>query len=151
VRAYCGPACAQVKVIALTRHNDAGFVRRLLDAGAAGYVLKQSPSTELIRAIRSVAGGERYVDGSIRMAATLLVDTRDQLALPSTDAELSPEEENVLRLIAFAHSNQEIATILSLEPSQVLRLRATAMAKAGLLGRGAIVRYAEARGWLNRS
>jgi CheY-like chemotaxis protein len=59
-------SCPGVKVIALTRHHDSSFVRRLLEAGAAGYVLKQSASTELMRAIRAVAAGERYIDHAMR-------------------------------------------------------------------------------------
>ena len=62
-------ACPQVKVIALTRHDDGGFVRKLLEAGATGYVLKQSALSELTRAVRAVAAGQQFVDASIRGAA----------------------------------------------------------------------------------
>ena len=63
-------ACPQVKVIALTRHDDGGFVRKLLEAGATGYVLKQSALSELTRAVRAVAAGQQFVDASIRGAVT---------------------------------------------------------------------------------
>ena len=55
-----------VRIIALTRHTDGSFVRRMLDAGAKGYVLKQSAGTELTRAVRAVAAGDHYIDGSVR-------------------------------------------------------------------------------------
>ena len=60
--------CPRVRLITVSRHDDGSFVQRLLDAGASGYVLKQSASTELMRGIRSVAAGERYLDRSVRRA-----------------------------------------------------------------------------------
>ena len=54
--------CPQVKVLTLSRHADDGYVRALLGAGARGYVLKQSASSELIHAIRVVAAGDNYID-----------------------------------------------------------------------------------------
>jgi DNA-binding CsgD family transcriptional regulator len=57
----------------------------------------------------------------------------------------------MLRLIALGHSHQQIATRLSLDVARVLAVRETATSKAGLSGRAAIVRYAETRGWLQRS
>ena len=61
------------------------------------------------------------------------------------------EEEQVLRLIALGHTHQEIATKLSLDVARVLAIRAAATSKIGVSSRGAIVRYAETRGWLQRS
>lgn len=143
-------ACPRVKVIALTRHDDGSFVRRLLEAGAAGYVLKQSASTELTRAIRAVAAGERYVDSAIRGASA--VPPPSALAASATNAaELTTDEEQVLRLIALGHSHSEIATRLALDVARVLAIRATAASKTGASSRVAIVRYADARGWLRRS
>ena len=138
--------CPQVRVIALTRHNDGSFVRRLFDAGAAGYVLKQSPAAELMRGIRAVASGEQYVDGAIRSAPVL------PLAEPPTGpvADLTVEEERVLALIGLGHSQENVAHLLSIELAQVAAIRAVAMSKAGLSTRAAIVRYAQGRGWLER-
>jgi DNA-binding NarL/FixJ family response regulator len=143
-------SCPRVKVIALTRHNDRSFVRRLLEAGAAGYVLKQSASTELTRAIRTVAAGERYIDSAIRGASA--VPPASALPAPATNgAELTTDEEQVLRFIALGHSHQEIARKLSLDIARVPAIRAAATSKTGVSRRVAIVRYAETRGWLQRS
>ena len=142
-------SCPSVKVIALTRHDDASFLRRLLEAGAAGYVRKQSPSTELTRAIRAVAADERYIDSAIRGASA--VPPPWPPAAPATNAELTAAEEEVLRLIALGHSHQEIATRLSLDVARVLAIRGAATSKTGASSRVAIVRYAETRGWLQRS
>lgn len=58
-------ACPQVRVLALTRHEDPGFIAEMLKAGAKGYVLKQSASGELIRAVRAVAAGQCYLDPAV--------------------------------------------------------------------------------------
>jgi DNA-binding NarL/FixJ family response regulator len=140
-------SCPRVKVIALTRYDDASFVRRLLEAGAAGYVRKQSASTELTRAIRAVAAGGRYIDGGIRGTSAV-----PSWSAPATSvAELTPDEEQLLRLIALGHSHPEIATRLSMDVERVLAIRAAATSKTGVSTRVAIVRYAETRGWLQHS
>jgi two-component system, NarL family, response regulator NreC len=139
-------SCPHVRVIALTRHHDGSFVRRLLDAGAAGYVLKQSSSTELTRAIRAVAAGQRYVDSGIRVLSAVAPPPP---AAPAANVpELTTDEEQVLRLMALGHSHQEIATGLSVDVARVFAIRDAATSKTGASSRLAIARYAEARGWL---
>jgi DNA-binding NarL/FixJ family response regulator len=64
--------CPEVRVLTLTRHADDAYLRKLLKAGASGYLLKKSASGELVRAIRSVAAGEIYLDPS--MAGQVLSD-----------------------------------------------------------------------------
>jgi two-component system, NarL family, response regulator NreC len=142
-------ACPQVKVIALTRHDDAGFVRKLLEAGATGYVLKQSALSELMQAVRAVAAGQQFVDASIRGAVPPSPSdpSRPEPAAAPEDA-LSSQEQSVLRLIAAAYTSQEIATSLSIDMTEVLATRSAAMAKAGLATLTDVVRYAQARGWL---
>jgi len=140
-------ACPQVKVIALTRHDDGGFVRKLLEAGATGYVLKQSALSELTRAVRAVAAGQQFVDASILGAVTPSPsDPAEPPAAP--EAALSSQEQTVLRLVAAAYTLQEIATSLSIDLAEVLATRAAAMTKAGLATRTDVVRYAQACGWL---
>jgi DNA-binding NarL/FixJ family response regulator len=75
--------CPGARIIAVTRHTDAVFVTRMLRAGAAGYVLKQSPSAELLRAMRAVADGEQYVDAALRVTHAADV--------PRTTAPSSPD------------------------------------------------------------
>src|SRR5436190_13032546 len=57
--------CPDVKVLILTRHKDDGYLQQLLRAGASGYVLKQSPSAELLHAIRAIAAGGKYLDPAV--------------------------------------------------------------------------------------
>jgi DNA-binding NarL/FixJ family response regulator len=142
-------ACPQVKVIALTRHDEAGFVRRMLDAGAMGYVLKQSALSEVTRAVRAVAAGRQFVDASIRGAISPSPAEAAHAARPAApEVPLSLQEQTVLRLVASAHTYQEIAASLSIDMAQVLATRMSAMTKAGLATRTDVVRYAHARGWL---
>jgi DNA-binding NarL/FixJ family response regulator len=144
-------ACPQVKVIALTRHDDAGFVRKLLEAGATGYVLKQSALSELMRAVRAVAAGQQFVDASIRCAVPPSPSDSaraEPAAAPEAEVVLSSQEQSVLRLVAAAYTSQEIAASLSIDMTEVLATRSVAMAKAGLATRTDVVRYAQARGWL---
>jgi DNA-binding NarL/FixJ family response regulator len=141
-------ACPEVKVIALTRHDDAGFVRKLLEAGAMGYVLKQSALSELTRAVRAVAAGQQFVDASIRGAVPSSPDPAPAEPSAAPEVPLSSQEQTVLRLVAAAYSYQEIAASLSMDLTEVLATRSVAMAKAGLATRTDVVHYAQARGWL---
>ena len=138
--------CPQVRMIALSRHDDASIVRRLLEAGASGYVLKQSASTQLTSGIRAVAAGEQYLDAAIRLTPNPAVGVPRRAF--TARAELTVEEERVLGMIASGHSHAETANLLSIELVKVLTIREAAMSKAGLTTRGEIVRFAQERGWL---
>jgi len=144
--------CPKVKVLALTMHEERGYVSRVLRAGAGGYALKRSASSELVRAIRAVVAGERYVDPSL--AGTLLAEfagrpgrTRDA-EKKGLAAGLTVRETEVLRLLALGHSNKEIASSLSISVKTVETHRSTGMSRLGLTSRAALVRFALAEGWL---
>jgi DNA-binding NarL/FixJ family response regulator len=140
--------CPAVKVIAVTRHGEPGFVSAMLEAGATGYVLKQSRSDELIRAVRAVAAGNRYLDPTLTRAGRALPDAG--LRPPSDQHDevqvLNETEERVLRLVAGSHSNQEIAQQLSITTEDVSTIKSDAMHKAGLATRVQVVAYVRARG-----
>jgi DNA-binding NarL/FixJ family response regulator len=140
--------CPDIKVLALSVHEDTGYLRALLEAGASGYVLKRSAADTLIQAIRMVAADGVYLDPAIagKVVGTLLgksVTVGDPAA-----AELSERETDVVRLIAHGYSNKEIAAQLNLSVKTVETYKARAMEKIGLDSRVAIVRYALQRGWL---
>jgi len=138
--------CPEVKVLALTMHDDRAHFNRMIEAGAAGYFLKQSPSTELLRAIRLVASGTTYVDPLL--AGPILAGTpRLKRAIPSGEV-LSPREEEVLRLTAWGHSNKSIGKTLDISPRTVETYRSRIAEKMGLRTRPEIVRYAVTQGWL---
>jgi DNA-binding NarL/FixJ family response regulator len=140
--------CPDIKVLALSVHEDTGYLRKLLEAGASGYVLKRSAADTLIQAIRMVAAGGVYLDPAIagKVVGSLL--GKPVVVGDPTAAELSERETDVVRLIAQGYSNKEIATLLNLSVKTVETYKARAMEKIGLDSRVAIVRYALQRGWL---
>lgn len=143
----CSP---ETRVLALTRHADHAYMRRLMQAGATGYVLKKSAADALINAIRVVAKGGTYLEPSLASGvleralgivnATKARQDRDFLSL---------REEEVLRLVAWGRSNKEIAAQLALSIKTVESYKAAATEKLQLHSRSGIVRYALSRGWLS--
>lgn len=140
--------CPKVKVVTLTRHADAGYVRQMLAAGVSGYVLKQSPPSELLRAIRTVGGGARYVDPAI---VRLTGEPPPAPAMHEPKVALSPREIEVLRLISWGYTNKEIASKLNLSVKTVEAHKANGMRKLGMRGRIDVVRYALLHGWLHEA
>lgn len=140
--------CPQVRVLALTRHADYGYLTEMLRAGASGYVLKQSPSADLLSALRAVASGQNYLDPAVtaKLVSGYAGRRPDAGAVPKED--VTEREEEVLRLIARGHSNKEIAARLSVSVKTVEAHKANAMRKLGLSDRSDIVNYAIFRGWM---
>lgn len=130
-------------VVALTRHDDEAFVPEVLNAGASAYVLKQSPSEELVRAIRVAASGGRYLDPALASVEEPRDPRRRATTPRATDREIE-----VLRMIALGHSNKEIAARLAISVKTVEVHKANAMRKLALRGRTDVVRYAVLNGWL---
>jgi DNA-binding NarL/FixJ family response regulator len=137
-----------VAIVALTRHDEETYLEECLRAGAAAYVLKQSPPKAFVQAIRAVAAGGVYVDPAVtpRVADGLFGGA----AIPDGDLRrtLSERETEVLRLLAIGHSNKETAAQLKLSVKTVEVHRGNAMKKLGLNGRVDIVRYGVLQGWL---
>ncbi|MDB6033708.1 MAG: DNA-binding response regulator, partial [Verrucomicrobiales bacterium] len=130
------------KVLALTVHEDRSYLRELLDAGAAAYILKRSAADELIRAIRMVAGGDLYLDPSLagKVVASLVGKTTS--GPNGNRSELSDRETDVVRLIAQGYSNKEIAAKLNVSIKSVETYKTRSMEKLGLRSRTDFVRFA---------
>ncbi len=139
--------CPEVSVVALTMHDDRVHLYRMLEVGAAGYVLKRSAPAELIRAIRTVAAGRTYVDPSLA-GVVLQRNAHGRGAAPSPET-LSPREEEVLRLVAWGYSNKAIGKKLGISPRTVETYRSRVAEKLGIQSRDEVVRYAVSRGWLS--
>jgi len=139
--------CPEVKIIALTVHEDRAYVYPVLDAGARGYLLKRSAAEELLRAIRAVNQGAIYLDPAIAERASM---SAPELALVGDNegGELSRREEDVLKLVAQGFSNKQIAGELEVSVKSVETYKARASEKKGLHSRADIVRYGITRGWL---
>lgn len=142
--------CPEVKIVALTRHKDDGYLQQLLRAGASGYVLKQSPPAELLHAIRAISVGGKYLDPSV--AGKVMGTFSDSSFFRrESGANLTDRETEVLRLIAWGHSNKEIAAQLDLSVKTVEVHKANAMKKLGMRSRIDIVRYSVLQGWLEET
>ena len=137
-----------IKVLPVTRHADGGYLEQLLRAGARGYVLKQSGSEELVRAIRAVAGGHSYLDPAMTEQVVGVVSHSSTYAAHHWGTNLSNQEEKVLRLIAWGALSRQIAARLGISIKTVESHKANAMSKLGMTDRLDIVRYAVLRRWL---
>lgn len=143
--------CPCVHVLTLTRHNDDGFLKQLLAAGASGYALKLGSGDDLMHAIRAVSAGGTYIDPAIAGKLVSSAARSINKTGPTPRADLTDREEEVLRMIAWGHSNKEIASHLNLSVKTIEAHKANAMQKLNMKGRIDIVRYAVLRGWLETS
>ena len=135
--------CPDVKVIILSMHSTSEFVRRALQAGAKGYLLKESVGKEVILAVRRVANGQRYL--SQRIADTLIEDVADwsggSPGVSPLDL-LSQREAEVLQLLVEGHSGMEIADALGISPKTVDTYRSRLMEKLNVDNLPALVQFA---------
>ena len=138
----------EIKVVILTRHTDEAYLQELLRAGISGYVLKQSSSAELLRAIREVAAGGKYLDPAITGKVFLGYTDRGKQRGETRGMALTAREENILSQIALGFSNKEIADKLEITVKTVETHKINAMQKLGISHRNDIVRYAVLQGWL---
>lgn len=135
-----------VRTLALTVHEEGGYLRSLLDAGASGYVLKRSAASELMRAIEVVGEGGTYLDSSIAGQLVTKLGQRRTAVAPSSS--LSEREREVVHHVAHGYSNKEIAAKLDVSVKTVETYRYRATEKLGLHSRADLVRYAIDQGWL---
>ena len=141
-------AAPRVQVLALTVHEDKGYLQQLLEAGASGYVLKRAAAEELVLAIRTVAAGGVYLDPSVAGKVVSRFVRKPGPNEAPQEGQLSDREEEVVRLIAQGYTNKEIAARLTLSVKTVETYKARSLEKLGLRGRTDLVRYALQRGWL---
>jgi DNA-binding NarL/FixJ family response regulator len=131
----------EVSVLILSMHDDERYLFEALKAGASGYVLKAQADTDLLAAIRAVERGEPFLTPEAQR--TLI---KDVLERGSSGEELTPREEEIVKLVAEAHTTKQIAEILHLSEKTVENHRANAMRKLGMRDRVELVRYAIRRG-----
>lgn len=131
-----------VRVLGLSVHRDAVYVREMVRAGAEGYILKESADSELIAAVRAVARGDSYL--SPEVAGAVLKDYRKHATNPLD--LLSTREREVLQQLAEGHTNKEIAALLNLSVYTVDGHRTRIMEKLGLHSVGELVRFAVRNG-----
>ena len=140
-------AVPEAKVLVLSMQDDPHYVREAFEAGASGYVLKEAADTDVVEAVRAVAGGNRYVHPAL--GAKLVAAETEERKRADADP-LSEREREVLRLLALGHTNQEIAALLYISVRTAETHRAHIMQKLSLTSRAELVRYALDHGLIDR-
>ena len=128
------PSC---RVVVLTTFGRTGYLKRAMESGAAGFLLKDAPASELAAAIRRVMGGERVVDPGLAAAA-----------LSEGESPLTDREREVLSASANGATIGDVATKLYLSEGTVRNYLSTAIKKLGARNRVEAARLAERKGWL---
>ena len=136
IRDHCEPT----KVIILSMHSTVEHIFRVLQAGALGYVLKESAGAEVVQAIRSVHNGNRYLSKKV---SDVVVDgyVREHRASSPVES-LSPREHQVLLLVVDGKSSAEIASALNLSPKTVETYRGRLMEKLRVENLTGLVKFA---------
>jgi two-component system response regulator NreC len=136
-----------VKILILSMHSDEAYITQALQAGAKGYLLKDSADTDLIRGITDVAAGRSFFSPAV--AKVMLDDYVKHLAnkgILDRYESLSEREREVFQLIAEGHTNKEMADLLSISPATVETHRAHILQKLDLHNTAEVVLYAVRRG-----
>jgi len=128
------PAC---KVIMLTTFGRVGYLRRAMEAGAVGFLLKDAPASELATAIRRVVAGERVVDPALALSA-----------LSERESPLTSREREILSAAADGASLADIASMLRLTEGTVRNHLSVVIHKLGVRNRIEAARLAQRKGWL---
>jgi DNA-binding NarL/FixJ family response regulator len=132
-----------VSVLLLSMHDDERYFFEALKAGASGYVLKRAADTDLVDAVRAVARGESFLSP---LTENALVKAWLEGDGGEPEELLTPRELEIVKLIAEAHTNRQIADILKLSEKTVESHRGNLLAKLGMRDRVELVRYAIRRG-----
>ena len=126
------------RVLMLSMHDDDRYFFEGLEAGAAGYVLKRAADTDLIDAVRTVAAGGTFLSDEAQ--TSLMREWQEGRSEP--ESPLTPREREVVKLIAEAFTNKQIAQTLRLSEKTVESHRSNLLAKLGMRDRVELVRYA---------
>jgi DNA-binding NarL/FixJ family response regulator len=131
------------RVLMLSMHDDEHYLFEALKAGASGYVLKREADQDLVGAVRAVGRGEAFLTNAAERSII-----RQWMAdgAQGPVVALTPREEEVVKLIAEAHTNAQIAEILHVSEKTVESHRANLLRKLGMRDRVELVRYAIRRG-----
>ncbi|MGH9220357.1 MAG: response regulator [Vicinamibacterales bacterium] len=137
----------ETRVLVLSMHSDEAYVTRALQAGATGYMLKDSAGKDLLKGIASVASGQAYFSPAI---ARLMLDDYVRRVAGSGVVDryetLSEREREIFQLIAEARTNKEVAELLEISPATVETHRARILQKLDIHNTAELVLYAVRRG-----
>ena len=135
------------RVLVLTMHSDEAYVHQILQAGASGYLLKDSADVDLVEAVTAVSKGKSFFSPAVaRLMLDDYVRTLAEKGVSDRYDTLSEREREIFQLIAEGKANKEIAALLSISPSTVETHRARIMEKLDVHSAAEIVLYAVRRG-----
>ncbi len=135
------------QILILSMHADEAYVARALDAGARGYLLKDSADVDLIRAVTAVSAGKSFFSPAVaKMMLDDYVTRRTEKGFVDRYDTLSEREREVFQLVAEGHSNKEVADVLSVSPATVETHRAHILQKLALHNTTELVLFAVRRG-----
>lgn len=134
----------EVKVLAVSMHNESQYIKSMLDSGANGYILKTTGRNEMLSAIQAVNSGATFLSSDVSMN---LLKGLNQTQVPQM-VKLTPREIEVLKMIANEHSNQEIADALFISSRTVDTHRRNLLEKLALKNNAGLVRYAIQNGYV---
>ena len=129
----------EIKIVFVTVHSDAEYVREAFRAGAQGYVLKRSAPSELITAIRTVASGGRYVTP---LVSHYIAESLEKQPSETDKAILTTRQQEVLRLVAEGRTAKEIAALLGITTKTVEFHKSSIEVRLGLHSTAELIRYA---------
>lgn len=132
----------EMRMLILSIHDNEQFLFEAIRAGASGYVLKSSVDRDLVEACRATMRGQPFLyPGGVRALMREYME-RARSGEPISGALLTPREEEILKLVAEAHTNDEIAEMLVISKKTVERHRANILEKLGMRDRVELTRYA---------
>jgi len=143
---------SETRIIIVSMHSKIDYIAEAFQAGATGYVAKESASDKLLRGLEAVAKGDYFLDNSVsHEVAKKLIEfpAKEGKIMDSAYGALTPREQEVMRLLAEGLSTKEIAERLFISPKTVENHRANIMNKLGLHSTIELVRYAARLGLID--
>ncbi|MBU0513743.1 MAG: response regulator transcription factor [Proteobacteria bacterium] len=137
-----GADCPDTRVIALSMHSDKRYVTRMLEAGAAGYLLKESAIDEVVRAVRAVAAGQSYLSPPVADIVIADFRVKPRRRGEAEGSVLTDREREVLQLLAEGRTSKEIAGALDVSPKTVEAHRRQIMDKLDIHSVAGLTKYA---------
>jgi DNA-binding NarL/FixJ family response regulator len=143
---------SETKILIVSMHSKIDYIAEAFQAGATGYVVKESASERLLQGLKSVVKGDYYLDSSVSHAVVENLMKSPLKAAKITDADyasLTPREQEVMRFLAEGLSSKAVAEKLFISPKTVENHRANIMNKLGLHSTIELVRYAAKLGLID--
>lgn len=143
-------ACPETRIVILSMHANESYVQQVLKSGAMGYVLKASPSSDILAAIRAASRNEYFLSSKIKASVidAYLASSKKEPRVRGYDL-LSEREQQVFRLVVQGSSTKEIADVLCVSPKTIEKHRTSISGKLGIQGQLEMLKYAIKIGIVN--